>query len=918
MREILAFCLLTAVAMAAPVKLRCDHQLNPIGYDAAAPRFSWQSDNVERNWRQSAYQMLVATIPENLAAEKADVWNSGKQMSGESVGIVYGGPAPKARQRYYWTVRVWDGDGKPSRFAPAAWWETGLLTKDNWTAQWISRVNPEEEADRAAMHWIWAPGQNALEVPPKTAAVFRTSFDLSAKPQRAAVFLIARGNFKISVNGTEVAAKSNWNDFDRQEIDHLLTAGKNTIEVAVTAREPSPWPPGASQKQPAALALLVKITEADGTLRRIGTGAQWEARLAADSDWKPAGQVGDLSDPRLGPVGPLPQPVALFRRDFQSGKKIQQARLYVTALGSYRISINGKPAGNAVLTPEFTDYRKRVYYQTYDVTGALVPGPNTIAAMLADGWYSSPLTWTAVHLFTPPNRLMAQLEIRYQDGTMDTIGTDNSWTTSQSQILFSTIYAGETYDARLEQAGWNRPGFHGDGWTPAAIASAPDILIASPVTPAVEVGETMEPKSVTPLSKGVYVFDMGQNMVGWVSLKVRGPAGTAVRLRFAEILNPGGNIYRENLRNADATDWYILRGSGEESFTPRFTFHGFRYVEVTGYPGKPTLNALSGHVVGSLNEAPSGRLITSSKLVNQMWKIGLWGQRGNFLSIPTDCPQRDERLGWMGDAGVFWRTGAYNFDIASFTRKFMLDSIDAQSAKGAFANTSPDLLAAEGVEGAPGWGDAGVIMPWTAWLQYGDRGFITENWDAMQRWMNYIASANPDFLRRNAVGPNFADWLAPDERSPKDLVATAYWALLANMMSDMAQAAGKESDAKQYQELFDHIRGAYQKAFVKDTGEVAGGTQTAYLLTLYAKLAPKELESAMVTNLAQDIESRGGHLSTGFLGTPFLLFTLADHGRADLPTSCYSTKPIRPGATCCRKAPPPGGSAGTATPATPP
>jgi alpha-L-rhamnosidase len=286
-------------------------------------------------------------------------------------------------------------------------------------------------------------------------------------------------------------------------------------------------------------------------------------------------------------------------------------------------------------------------------------------------------------------------------------------------------------------------------------------------------------------------------------------------------------------------------------------------------------------VVGSLNEAPTGHVVTSSALVNRMWKIGLWGQRGNFLSIPTDCPQRDERLGWMGDAGVFWRTGAYNFDTAAFTRMFMLDVIDAQSPKGAFANTSPDLLSAEGVEGAPAWGDAGVIVPWTAWMQYGDQGYIEENWDAMQRWMHYIAAANPDFLRRNAVGPNFADWLAPDERTPKDLVATAYWALQAHMMSEMARATGKDADAKRYDELLANIRTAFQKAYIKDNGDVAGGTQTANVLALYTKMAPEKLEPVLANNLVKDIESRGGHLSTGFLGATFLLFTLAEHGKAD-------------------------------------
>jgi alpha-L-rhamnosidase len=277
-----------------------------------------------------------------------------------------------------------------------------------------------------------------------------------------------------------------------------------------------------------------------------------------------------------------------------------------------------------------------------------------------------------------------------------------------------------------------------------------------------------------------------------------------------------------------------------------------------------------------------------------MWTIGIWGQRGNFVSIPTDCPQRDERLGWMGDAGVFWRTGTYNFDIAAFSQKFIQDIVDAQTRQGAVTNVSPNTLPSaveategssaleEGMTGAPGWGDAGVIVPWTTWLQYGDKSVIEKNWDAMQRWMDFIQRRNPDFIRKNGVGPNFADWLAPDENTNKDLLATAYWALITRMMSQMAHAVGKESDAQRYSELVNNIRSAFQKTYITQDGRVGTGTQTSFVVALYTKMAPETLEPLLVDRLVKDIEQRGGHLSTGFLGTPFLLFTLADHGRSDV------------------------------------
>ena len=600
-----------------------------------------------------------------------------------------------------------------------------------------------------------------------------------------------------------------------------------------------------------------------------------------------------MTDKRLGDPGELPQPAAYLRRTFVLPKSVRRARLYVTALGSYRVFLNGSRIGSDVLTPDFTEYRKRVLYQTYDVTSLIANGNNAIGVLLGDGWYGSGLTWAGTHFFSPPDRFLAQLELDYEDGGHNTIVTDESWKTSASPVLRSDIYAGEVFDARLEQTGWDKPGFEDSKWKPAMVADAPAISVSSQITAPARVIASLTPRSVTPLANGAYIFDMGQNMVGWTTLKVKGPAGTKVRMRFAEILNTDGTIYTANLRNADATDVYTLRGGDEETFSPHFTFHGFRYVEVTGYPGAPPLDAIKGEVVSSVSGDPVAKLATSSALVNQMWSIGIWGQRGNFLSIPTDCPQRDERLGWMGDAGVFWRTGSYNFDIAAFSQKFIQDIVDAQSRQGAFRNVSPNTLPSSVDEpeepspesdliGAPGWGDAGVIVPWTTWVQYGDKAVVEQNWDAMRRWMDFIQSRNPDFLRKNGVGPNFADWLAPDQNTNKDLLATAYWALIANMMSQMAHVVGKQADAKRYEDVVQNIRMAFQKAYIKEDGTVGTGTQTSYVVALYTKMAPAVLEPQLVENLVKDIEARDWHLSTGFLGTPFLLFALADHGRSDV------------------------------------
>ncbi len=884
-RLLVAHVVLTTVVYAAPVHLRCEYVQNPLGLDVAVPHLSWQSNNTERNWRQSAYQIMVASNPSLLS--RPDIWNSGKVNSADSVGIAYGGPKLQSRTRYYWTVRVWDSTGHESQSSEEAWWETGFLHSQEWQAKWIGWRNPEEEPDRAGIRWIWVAGQDAHQMPPKSVGLFRLDFDLAEKPARAALFLIARGDFVAKVNGHEVGSKKEWYEFDRQEIGPHLVLGKNTLEIAVTVAEPNGFGPDAGAKtQKGALAGLLKIVRSDGTAIRIPTDDAWQARMADETGWNDAIIVAHLDDDRLGEIlpGPLPQPAALLRREFVLTKPVRGARLYVTALGSYRAYINGNRVGNDVLTPDFTDYTKRVLYQSYDVTSLLSSGDNVMGAILGDGWFGSGLAWQGRSFFflPPPPRFMAQLEVRYTDGSDQTIVSDEAWKASPSPILRSEIYAGETYDARLAQAGWNKPGFDASKWNAAIFVNAIAAPAVAQIAAPARVVQTLAPKSVASLPDGVYVFDMGQNMVGWVKLQAAGPAGTSIRLRFAERLNSDGSIYRENLRNADATDTFILRGEGNETFTPHFTFHGFRYVEVTGYPGVPTLDSITGEVVSSVGAEPSGRLSTSSDLVNRMWSIGLWGQRGNFVTIPTDCPQRDERLGWMGDAGVFWRTGTFNFDIAAFSHKFMHDVTDAQTEDGAFTNVAPDALRPFGSEGAPGWGDAGVILPWTAWMQYGDESIIEENWDAMQRWMDFIAKANPDFVRKNGVGPNYADWLAPDEYTNKDLLATAYWALITHMMSDMAKATGRTDALKQYAILFKQIQRAYQAAYIKPSGEVLGGTQTSYLVTLYTGLAPGKLEPKMIENLVKDIEAHDWHLSTGFLGTPFLLFTLADHGRTDV------------------------------------
>lgn len=833
-----------------PVNLRCEALDRPLGIDVVRPHLTWQIDSAAAGAMQTAFEVLVASRAEMLP-RGADVWSSGRVQS-SAEGVDYNGPALQSGRRYFWTVRVWGNGGRPVTAEPS-WWEMGLLSSADWKARWIAWHDQEQVQNRSAgVKWIWYAGDSLA---PRT-TLTRYFRRVIAVPAAERTQLLAAGHatFRVAVNGADLGSHKFWGGFRSFDID--LQRGNNVVVIEATSDGPD-----------AGVAALVQIPSG-----RVVTDSNWEAATSADGPWQPATVLGDDADERFGTLWPA-RPAALLKKQIRIAKAVKSARLRATALGSYCIFINGKRAGDDILAPGWTDYRKRVLYQTYDVTGLLASGDNSIRALLGDGWYGSALGWRGdrFNFGPPPPRFMAQIEVVYLDGSRDVFATDESWQAAPSAILRSELYGGEFYDARREEP---------STWTRVDVLPAPASLrVEAESSPPIRVTQTLRPEKVDEPRPGIYVFDMAQNMVGWVRMKVNGPAGAQVTLRFAERLNPDGSIYTENLRGAEATDTYILRGGGEETFEPHFTYHGFRYVELTGYPKKPSLDSITGIVFHTA--APySGQIFTGSNLVNQIWVNTMWGQRGNFESIPTDCPQRDERLGWMGDAGIFWRTALYNMDLQAFTHKWMRDVVDAQSPDGAFSDVSPRVVDTR--DGAPAWGDAGIIIPWTAYQQYGDRRLVEENWPAMERWMAYVHEANPDLIWANRRNNDFGDWVPANSSTPKDLIATAYWAQDASMMADMARALGRDGDAARYKQLFNGIRDAFARKFVHDDGTIGSGSQACYALALHIGLVPEGLRKLAVDRLVADIESRGGHLSTGFLGTPHLMFALSENGRADV------------------------------------
>lgn len=608
--------------------------------------------------------------------------------------------------------------------------------------------------------------------------------------------------------------------------------------------------------------------------------AFWERGIDRLTDWKAnwIALPGLVPDPDLAETRELDAllPVPLFRRSFTVSQTVRRARLYASARGVYEARLNGAKVGDHQLAPGWTDYDKRVQIQAFDITGSIQHGENVIGALVGTGWYAGYVGFEpgARHYGTTPQWL-AQLHIDYADGTSEVIVTDKTWRSATGPIRYSDFLMGEYYDATRELPGWDAAGFDDSAWCGVSVQNKNATpLVSEPAEP-VRAQDEFVPIARTEPEPGVYIFDLGQNIAGWVRLSVSGPVGTVVTLRFAEILNPDGTLYRTNLRSARATDTFVLRGDGEEVFEPRFTWHGFRYIEVSGYPGVPEIAAITGIFVGS-DTKQVGSFRCSDELVNQLQRNIVWGQRGNFLSIPTDCPQRDERLGWLGDAQVFVGTAVGNMDVAAFFTKWMQDVVDAQSAAGAFPDVAPRLVDLS--DGAPAWADCGVIVPWTIWRTYGDTRIIEHYWEAMERWMDWLLDANLDLLWKNNRNADFGDWLSIGADTPKELIGTAYFAYDARLMAEMAAAIGREAEAGRYRRLHEDIAAAFRAAYMHADGRIEGNTQTAYCLALHFGLLPPELRVKAAAHLVADIEAKGGHLSTGFVGVSYLCHVLTNNG----------------------------------------
>ncbi|MBN2508291.1 MAG: family 78 glycoside hydrolase catalytic domain [Verrucomicrobia bacterium] len=883
------------------VALRCEYATAPHAVDAPQPRLSWvvQATPGQRRVVQSAYRVLVASRPELLAQNQGDFWDSGQVRSDQSVHVVYGGKALHSRQACFWRVQLWDQDGAASAWSETARWTMGLLRPADWQASWIGFKPAAETEDAAGQimrrllrlsdhHWVWVSGSKAGNQPAGKAH-FRKVVQLppDRKVDQASVLLTADDGFVLYVNGHPAGQGSTWKTLANVEITGRLRPGANAIGIEAVNGGDTPTPAGVVGR-----VIIVfesgdpLVLPIDGTWQSSrSAGERWSWADYDAAGWQPAASIAPFGAQPWGAIRveiPNMQPAPFFRKSFTVGKPVRRALLYASALGVYELRLNGTPVDTDVLSPGWSDYRKRVHYFGYDVTRHVRQGQNALGALLGDGWYAGYLAFTGKRRYYGDEpRLLAQLHIDYADGTQEVVGTDGSWKAATGPIRQNDMLMGCVYDARQEMPGWDAPGFHDTAWHPAQVDTSVKASLEAHPGPPIRRVEELPAQTLTEPRPGVSVFDLGQNMVGWVRLMARGDAGQKVVVRHGEMLNPDGSLYTVNLRAAKATDTYHLAGGGKRAYEPHFTFHGFRYVEVTGLAYRPEPQDVTG-IVAHSDLPRTGWFECSEPLLNKLTLNSLWGQKGNFLDVPTDCPQRDERAGWTGDAEVFMKTACFNMDAAGFYTKWLVDLCqDSQRADGAFGDVAPHLSVVG--YGNAGWTDAGPICAWRMYEMYGDTRVLRHHYPALRRHAEYLVKSSKDFVRDAGA---YGDWLCLSGPQRSEVVGTAYFYYTVCLMEKIAGVLGETRDARQYHDLAENIRRTFQIRFIKPDGRIADAKnetgQTFYAVAFGLGLVPDQLKTQTAHHFAAQLKTQHDHLATGFLGTPFVLFALQNAGRPDL------------------------------------
>ena len=886
-------------------RLRCEYLADPLGIDVAKPRLSWCLRSNERGQKQTAYRILVASTPEKLARNEGDLWDSGRVESDETIHIQYDGQPLGSRMQCHWKVQVWDGNNKLLPWSEPATWSMGLLKKSDWeNSKWITdcTVGPHN-----GYHSTIASSPDTLKWVEVDLGTSRQFDSVRLYPARPFDWPDTPGflfpvRFKI-----EVALKSDFSDtktvIDRTGDDVPNPGTKAPLYrfEPVSARYVRLTATRLALRDGSFFGLALAEMQVLSGLQNVAVNS---SVTALDSIESSAWSKAKLVDTRLlaekgsniGNSDSTMCPATMVRKEFDTRRPIRRAIISVTGLGLYELRINGRRVGDQLLTPEWTRYSKRIQYQTYDVTDLLHKGRNAIGAQMCGGWWTGPI-WAGNSLNSARFCLLMRLDIELADGSTQTIVTDPSWQSSiDGPIRRAGIYFGEVYDARKEMPGWDQPDFDANGWKPARVLPYPEgaeksVLVAQPNEP-IRVVKELKPLEITEPKPGVYVFDMGQNMVGWCRLKANAPAGTKITLRHAEVLNKDGTIYTDNLRGAAQINEYTWRG-GDAVMEPHFTYHGFRYVEIVGLTNPPTEATLIGRVFHS-SAADTGKFSCSNELVNKIMHCVEWVQRGNMHGVPTDCPQRDEREGWMGDIQAFSQTAIFNMNMAGFFTKWVRDIRDSQADNGRYPDVAPHPLDPNtSMHGAPAWADAGTIVPWRVYQNYGDKRMLAEHFVSARRWVDFIHANNPNLLWLKDRGDgDHGDWLNGDSFGlknypqgtsavPKDVFGTAFFAYSTEIVAKMAKVLGRKEDADKYSKLHAGIKAAFKKEYITTDGRIKGETQAGYALALRFNLLDGPMREKAVEHLVAAIKNYKGHPSTGIQTTHRMMLELSHGGRHD-------------------------------------
>ena len=905
---------LLAAAMAAqaassirPERLRCEYRENPLGIDTPNPRLGWwntPSSASRRALTQTAWQILAATHPDKLAVGQADLWDSGQVASSQSAHVVYGGKALGSEAQCWWSVRIWDQDQGASAWSAPARFTLGLLRPQDWTAQWIGRdETPTPDSAPNPLRksrWIWSPESTPpAQAAPVAPRWFRRAFVLpkDRAVRKAVCSMTADNSFECRLNGARIGAGGNFNESVSMDATELLKPGTNLL--AVLARNAGDSP------NPAGLIASLRVEFESGAPWTLETDAAWKSADAETAGWEKPG----FDDSRwaavkiLGTNGMAPWklvgasdnselPARYLRREFEAPKKIRRATVYMSGLGWSELYVNGRKSGDDVLSPGLTHYSNRVFYVTHDVTSLLRRGPNALGVILGNGRFFAPRQTTPMTTLTYGYpKLLLQLRVEFDDGSSSLVASDESWRlTTRGPVRANNEYDGEDYDARKDIDGWAAPGFSDTTWDHARRVAPPSGVLAAQMMEPGRVTQTLKPVRLTQQRPGVWIYDLGQNISGWCRLSVSGPAGTRVTLRHSETLKPDGSLYLDNIRGARVTDTYTLRGGGRELWEPRFTYHGFRFVEVRGYPGQPGLNDLQGRVVHDALPA-AGDFECSNEVVNQIYRNIVWGVRDNYHTFPTDCPQRDERQGWLGDRSAECKGESYLHNIAPLYAKWTRDFEDAQRPGGSVPDVAPPYwpLYNDGVT----WPSSTLFVPAMLLEQYADTRLLQSHYPSMVLWMDWMSR----YLTNNIMPRDtYGDWCVPPEdprlihssdparKTRGDLIGTAYFHACARLMSRFAAVLDKGADVRRWNDLAAALKLAFNDRFLDaSTARYDNGSQTSSVLPLALGLAPDALREKIFAGLARKIAGEGSPaIGTGLIGGQWLMRTLTDGGRPDI------------------------------------